>query len=127
MPKKIQIFKSSSVYVPDISSIKLVVAAVNPEEMTDKIFVKQRIRDFAKDTFDDTFVAVCTPVQLEDLDADSPGEGTSYYRTNQVELVGRTPEMVETVFESLLYEVKKLVLDLNDMDKMTADEIYNIT
>jgi hypothetical protein len=127
MRKKIQLSTTSSEFVPDLMSFKCIVTAINPEEMTDKIFVKQRIRNFAKDTFEDFFVAVCTPVQLEDFDADAPAEGTSYYRTNKIEIVVRTAEMVTTVVESLLYEVAKLVMDLNDMDDMVPEKIYQIT
>lgn len=127
MAKSIQISKSSSVYVPEISSLKLVVEAINPENMPSKIFVNQRIRNFAQDRIDDTFVAVCTPVQLEDFAEDCPEPGTSYYRTDRIELVGRTPEMIQAVFDSLVYEVKKLVVDLTDMDNMAPAVVYNVS
>jgi len=127
MPKSIQLYKQSTIPVPGISSMKLVVEARNNQEMTDKIFVYQRIKNFALGDFEDTFVAVCTPTQLEDFGENSPSEGSSYYRSNRVELVGRTPEMLQTVFESLLFEVKKLVVDLTDMDSLTQAEIYNIS
>ena len=127
MRKSIQISKRSTIYIPDISSFKLVVETLNAENMSDKIFVNQRIRNFAKEQFDDTFVAVCTPVQLEDFAEDSPEEDTSFYRTNSIELIGRTPEYLQTVFESLVYEVKKLVLDLEQLDSLSEAEIYTIT
>ena len=76
---------------------------------------------------DDTFVAVCTPVQLEDFPEDSPEEGSSFYRTNRIELVGRTPEYLQTVFDSLVYEVKKLALDLDQLDLLTDAETYTIS
>jgi len=126
MAKSIQISKRSTVYVPDISSIKLVVEAINAENMPSKIFVNQRIRNFAYDKIDDTFVAVCTPTQLEDFEEDCPAPGTSYYRTDRIELVGRTPEMVQSVFDSLIYEVKKLVVDLTDLDNLMPEMVYNI-
>ena len=127
MSKSIQISKRSTVALPGISSYKLEVEAVNAQDMSDKIFVKQRIRNFAKGELDDTFVAVCTPVQLEDFGEDSPNEGSSYYRTNRIELIGRTPEMVQEVFDSLVYEVKKLVVDLTDLEVLSDSEIYNIS
>ena len=126
MAKSIQISKSSTVYIPGISSIKLVVEAINAENMPSKIFVNQRIRNFAQDRIDDTFVAVCTPTQLEDFEEDCPAPGTSYYRTDRIELVGRTPEMVQSVFDSLIYEVKKLVVDLTDLDNLMPAMVYNI-
>jgi len=127
MSKSIQIVKHSTIELPDISSYKLVVRAENAQNMPDKIFVKQRIRNFAKNTIDETFVAVCTPTQLEDFEEDAPGEGSSYFRTNQIELVGRTPEWLVTVFDSLLYETKKLVVDLTDLDSLSEATVYNIT
>jgi hypothetical protein len=127
MAKSIQISRQSTVEVPDISSYRLVVEAVNAVDMPNKIFVMQRIRNFAKGTFDQVFAAVCTPTQLEDFEEDTPGEGTSYYRTNKIELIGRTPEFLETVFNSLLYETKKLVVDLTDMDNLSDTAVYNVS
>lgn len=127
MSKSIQISKQSIVEVPDISSYRLVVNTLNAQGMTGKIFVKQRIRNFAKDSIDDTFVAVCTPTQLEDFEEDSPGHGTSYYRTDRIDLVARTPEVLQSIFDSLLYETKKLVVDLTDLDNLAPAEVYNIS
>ena len=127
MPKTIQLIKRSSVEVPEISAIKLVVEAVNAQDMSPKIFIKQRIRNFAKGSFDDFFVAVATPTQMEDFPEDAPSDDSSYYRTDSIELVGRTYEMVQEVFNSLLYEVKKLVVDLNDMENLATAERYLIT
>jgi hypothetical protein len=127
MAKSIQLSKRSTVYVPDISSLKLVVETINPVGLSGKIFVNQRIRNFAKNTFDDVFAAVCTPTQLEDFPEDSPVAGSGYYRTNRIELVCRTPEQLQSVFDSLLYETKKLVVDLTDMDNLSAAQVYNIS
>jgi len=127
MSKSIQLIRRSTVEVPYISSYKLVVETLNPVGMSGKIFINQRIRNFAKDTFDDTFVAVCTPTQIEDLQEDSPGEGTSYYRTNRIELIARTAESLQTVFDSLVYETKKLVVDLNDLENLSDSVIYNVS
>ena len=127
MAISIQISKQSTIPVPDILSYKLVVEAINPQNMPGKVFVNQRIRNFAKEQFDDTFVAVCTPAQLEDLQEDSPEAGSSYYRTNRIELIARTPELLQTVFDSLIYEVNKLVIDLSDIEKLLPEEVYLIS
>ena len=126
MSKSIQIVKQSTIELPGISSYKLVVSTTNAQNMPNKIFVKQRARNFAKDLIDDTFVAVCTPTQLEDFEEDAPGEGSSYFRTNTIELVGRTPEYLTEVFDSLLYETQKLVIDLTDLDSLSTAQVYNI-
>lgn len=127
MSISVQISKRSTVEIPDISSYKLVVEAINAQNMPSKIFVNQRIRNFAKSISEDFFVAVCTPTQLEDFMEDSPSEGTSYYRTNRIELIGRTPEMVQSVFDSLLYEVKKLVIDLSALEILQEAEVFNVS
>lgn len=126
MAKNIQILKRSTVEIPDISSYKLVLEAVNAQNMPSKIFVNQRIRNFSKGTTDDSFAAVCTPVQLEDFAEDSPDPGSSYYRTSMVEIVVRTPEMLQTAFDSIIYEVKKLVADLEALEDLSSEEVYNI-
>lgn len=126
MAKNIQILKRSTIEVPDISSYKLVLEAVNAENMPNKIFVNQRIRNFAKGTTDDTFAAVCTPTQLEDFLEDTPAQGSSYYRTNIIEIVVRTPEMLLSAFDSIMYEVKKLILDLECLDDLAPPLMYNI-
>jgi hypothetical protein len=124
--KSIQLSKRSTIKVPDITSYKLVVEAINPQNMSGKIFINQRIHNYAKGNTEDFFVAVCTPSQLEDLAEDSPEEGTSYFRTDKIELVARTPEILQEVFDSLLYETKKLVVDLTDLDNLTEAEIYTV-
>lgn len=127
MAKSIKIVKKSTVELPDISSYKLVVQAIEPVEMDGKVFIKQRIRNFAKETTDDIFVGVCTPTQLEDFEEDAPGHGTSFFRTDSIELVARTPEVIQEVFSSLVYEVKKLVVDLTDLESLQDEEIYSIS
>ena len=124
MAKSIHISKRSTSALPDISSYKLEVLATNAENMPDKIFVKQRVRNFARGGSEDFFVAVCTPAQLEDFAEDSPDGTTSFFRTNTIDLVARTAEELQAVFDSLLYETKKLVVDLTDLEKLDVEEIY---
>ena len=112
--------------MPDQSSFKLIVEAVNAENMPSKIFVNQRIHNFSKNSTEDVFRAVCTPTQLEDFDADSPAEGTSYFRVDKIELVARTPEAIKDVFDSILFEVKKLVVDLTALDDLSNAQTYLI-
>lgn len=127
MAKNIQLSKQSTVYLPGLSSYKLVVQAINAQDMPNKIFVKQRIQNFVTGVADDSFVAVCTPTQLEDFQEDSPAQGSSFFRTSSIELVMRTPEELEAVFESLLYEVQKLVIDLDDLDKLGQAVVYTVS
>ena len=127
MSKSIQLTRNSTIWVPGISSYKMLVISSGNEDTPGKIFVNQRIKNFSKDSFDDVFVAVATPVQLEDFAEDAPDAGTSYYRTNRIELIARTVEELNSVFQSMLFEIDKLVLDLSDLDKLSAAGIYVIS
>lgn len=126
MAKSIRLIKQSTVFLPEQSSYKLELQAVDAQNMTNKIFVNQRTRSFSKDTLEDVFCAIATPTQLEDFAEDSPNEGTSFFRTNRIELVARTPEMLQDVFESILYEVKKLVVDLDALDNLEDAQVFLI-
>jgi hypothetical protein len=127
MAKGIQISKQTTVWDPYLLSYKLKVSVVGAQGMPEKIFVKQRIKNFSKQKFDDTFVAVATPAQLEDFHEDAPEEGSSYFRTDQIEIISRTPEAIAKIFESLLYEIKKLTKDLSDIELLSNAVVYSIS
>ena len=46
---------------------------------------------------------------------------------SRVELVANTPELLDRIFDSMLYEVQKLVIDLNAIDNLEPAEVYMIT
>ena len=127
MAKSIKLSKQSAVRIPHTGAHKIVVSAVDAVDMPSEIFVKQRFRNFARDVFEDNFVAVCSPTQLEDLPLNAPEGKTSYFRVSEVELIANTPELLERIFDSMLYEVQKLVLDLTAIDSLEVAEVYSIT
>lgn len=127
MAKSIKLSRQSAVRIPHNGAHKIVVEAVDAVNMPSEIFVKQRLRNFAKDTFEDNFAAICSPAQLEDLPVNSPEGKISYFRVNRVELVANTPELLERIFDSMLYEVQKLVIDLNAIDNLEPAEVYMVT
>jgi hypothetical protein len=126
MAKSIQISRRYVDTNRELSSYRLYVEAINAQEMTNKVFIKQRIVNFSKGTTDDIFVGVCTPTQLEDLGEDSPLAGTSFFRSNSIDLVATTSEELKNTLDSVIFEVKKLVDDLSALDVLTDDEVYNI-
>lgn len=126
MSKNIQISRQGTVWLPHMQSYKLVVEAINPQNMPAEIFIKQRLRNFAQDAFDDSFVAVSTPAQLEDFPINAPNANSSFYRVSKIELVGRLPEVLDKTFDSLIYEVQKLVDDLNSLENLGEARIYDI-
>lgn len=126
MAKSIQISRRYVDTNRELSSYRLYVTAINAQEMTNKVFIKQRIVNFSKGTTDDVFAGVCTPSQLEDLGEDAPLAGTSFFRSNSVDLIATTSEELKNLLDSVVYEVKKLVDDLAALDVLADDEIYNI-
>ena len=126
MPKKIQISRQGTVWLPHMQSYKMIVEAINAEEMPAEVFIKQRLRNFVQDNFTDNFVAVATPTQLEDFPLNSPDAESSFYRVSKIELVGRLPENLDAIFDTLLFEVQKLVQDLNALDILENAKIYEI-
>jgi len=123
----IQLLRKSTKWIPDLSSYKLVLEVISTQSISKSVFVKQRIHDFAKGKFIDVFAAVCTPTQLQDFNEKSPASGTSYFRDSLVELVARTPEVLEAIFNSIVYELNKLALDVSVMEDLSVDGIYTIT
>lgn len=126
MPRKIQISREGTVWLPHMQSYKMIVKAINAQEMPAEIFIKQRLRNFVQDKFEDNFVAVATPTQLEDFPVNSPNADSSFYRVSEIELVGRLPEALDAVFDTLLFEVQKLVQDLNSLDILDEAKFYEI-
>ena len=126
MAKSIQISRRYVDTSKELSSYRLYMEAINAQEMTNKVFIKQRVVNFSKGTTDDIFVGVCTPAQLEDLGEDSPLAGTSFFRSNTVDLIATTSEELKNILDSAIFEVKKLVDDLSALDVLTDDEIYSI-
>jgi len=120
--------KTTSVWSPDISSYKMTVEVTGAVDAPSEIFVIKRTRDFVKDQFDDVFAAIATPTQLEDFPINAPTENSSYYRTNKATLIVRTAEGMQAVFDSMLYEIKKLATDLESINNgLSSTKTYEIS
>lgn len=124
---KVTLLRRSTNFDANLTSYKMILEILSSENITKSIFVKQRIRNYFKNQFEDVFAAIATPVQLEDLDEGSPKEGDSYFRCSSVELVARTPEFLENVFSSIQSEIQKLVIDFEAVNELQADGVYTIT
>lgn len=97
------------------------------EDMPKEVFVKQRVRNFTTNQFEDTFAAVCTPAQLEDFDVGSPAAGSSYFRASLIDIVSRNLGYLEQVFNSIVGELKKLVQDEESLNILIPDGVYTIS
>lgn len=96
------------------------------EGITKAIFVKQRLRNFVDNTFDDVFAAVCTPAQLEDLQEGSPADGSSYFRASKVDIITRNADYLQEVFNSIAAEVTALTNSVSALQLLGADEAYQV-
>jgi len=120
--------KTTSAWSPDISSYKMMVEVTSAVDAPSEIFVIKRTRDFVKDQFDDVFAAIATPTQLEDFPVLAPNENSSYYRTNKATLIVRTAEGMQAVFDSMVYEIKKLATDLEAINNgLSYTSTYEIS
>jgi hypothetical protein len=111
----------------DNGSYRMSLEITAAKDIPKYAFVKQRIRNFIEDKFDDNFVAICTPAQLEDFDTNSPAEGSSYFRSDKIDIVSRNLAYLEQVFHSIIGELQKLVDDYESLNVLIEDGIYTIT
>lgn len=123
---KINLVKKSSSLDPNSGSYSIVLEVLSTEVINKNVFIKQRLRNYIANNFDDVFVAIATPAQLEDFDTDSPKTGDSFFRTDRIQLTSRNPAYLEEVFEAILRELQKLVDDFEALSRLTTDGIYTI-
>lgn len=124
---KINLLRKSTSFDPKEASYRISLEVYSTENISKNVFIKQRLKNFVKNNFDDVFVAIATPAQLEDFDVDSPAADTSFYRTSKIDLISRNAAYLEEVFESVLSELQKLVDDHEALNALSADGLYIIT
>lgn len=114
----------SSSLDPDKQSYRLVLEITSSEDIPKEVFVKQRFINYKRDPiFDDVFVAVATPVQIEDYDKFAPRENTSFFRDSKIDLISRNIDYLEQVKTSILWELDKLVEEWNALNVLSAETI----
>lgn len=104
---------------------KLKLEVTGAEDITKEVFVKQRRKNSLGVT-EDVFAAVCSPAQLEDLQADSPGIDTSYFRVNSFEVVSENPQYLKWVLDTVINELKMLVDGADVLDSSLPINVYTI-
>ena len=124
---RINLIRKSNTYDNQAGSYKMLLEIISTENVAKDLFVKQRLRNFVKNNFEDVFCAVATPAQVEEFDVNSPRAGDSFFRTNTIELVSRNADYLEQVFESILKELQKLVEDVESLEALKTDGVYSIT
>ncbi len=124
---QINLVRKSTLLEANNESYRMTLEITSSEEITGKLFICQRIRNYIKQTFEDVIVAIATPVQLEDFEENSPGEGSSYFRTNKIDVISRNADYLEEVFEDITQQIKKLIGDVEALAVLTTESTYNIS
>lgn len=94
-------------------------------DITQYIFVKERILR-PDNTFDDVFVCIASPAQLEDLPQLNPGTG-SYFRDNAVSLISSDPNYLTYVKDGILADVQLLLSQATELDNLSSAGTYTVT
>lgn len=125
----LKITRRSTVRDDSNQSYRLTLEASEPNGITKYVFVKQRIRNFQLNTFEDVFAAVATPAQLEDF-ADETNLGgqqdTTYFRSDKIDIVSRNVAYLDEVFNSIMFEVDKLLKDVAALTLLGPEVHYDL-
>lgn len=108
---------------------RLIVNAINPIRMTDKVFLYERQpHRTEQDEERDIFVSVCSPGDLSAYPIDQPGsgEGPPLYRLSYVDLVFRSTQGVEDTWEALWNDVQELVIALENIRILSRSEVRHV-
>ena len=63
----------------------------------------------------DTFVAVCTPVDIEEYLVGAPREGDNFFRVADIDLLARNAEQLEDIWRLICIDRDELIRTLQDM------------
>lgn len=123
----IKLLRKGTEYDPDLQGYRLTLDVTLADGITSKIFVNQRLRSFTTQNFNDVFVAVATPAQIADFGEDAPLEGSSYFRTNKIDVISRNANYLDDVFDDIIWNVQKLIEDTEAIATLQVQGTYNIT
>lgn len=105
------------------SNFTLTANVIRNEYVDPHIFVYQRALDDV-----DTFVAVATPVRLDEFPVDAPQDGKPFFRTDTVELEFESLLLLNQALANFRADINSLVDDqqtlLNEYLNTTFTEVY---
>ncbi len=122
----INIRRKSSSFISNDGGYSIVLEVLSTEAINRNVFIKERLRNFVQNNFQDVFVGIATTAYMEELDIGSPATGESFYRSDAIQLTARDPAYLEEVFESILRELQKLCDDTEALAVLKTDGIYTI-
>jgi len=125
---RLNLNKKTVTYRANLSAYSMVLEITSSQDIEKEVFVKQKLVNFTNDTPDEFFVAVCSPVQMSDLPINIPTAYSSYFRVSKVELIAGTQEELQAIFNSITFELQKLIVDLEAQQSLLQiEENYEIT
>ena len=95
-----------------------VTATAGGDGMTTKVFVWQRNAVLDTTDFDDTFIGVASPIDLEEIPADAPDIDNEmpYYRTAEVELWFRNYDDFQFYSTRIQTKLSMLLAAINGLE-----------
>lgn len=94
--------------------------------ITPYLFVKQRV-GLADGTYDDTFVTVASPSQIEEIQQQSPAAGEFFFRDNTISLISSDPTLIQTTANNILSDIQLTIQQSEDLDVLSAAETITVT
>lgn len=123
----INLTKKSPTYDIKLNAYSMTVEVSSSEGIEKEVFVKQKLVNFLNDQVEEVFVAICSPTQMEDLPKLAPTNNSSYFRASKISLVANTAEHLQAIFDTLLYELHKLTVDIEVLADQAEETHYTIT
>jgi len=123
----ITVQRHSNIYESNLGTYRLTLEVTASQDIKPQIFVNQRLQDVLKQTFDDVFVAVATPAQLEDFGVNAPNEGSSYFLTSKIDVVARNGDYLLSVVNDIMSYIQQLIASFNALTTLNNDGTYVIT
>ena len=96
------------------------------QDITKFLFVKERIVRPTGE-IDDSFAAVASPAEVEELPESAPESPSKYFRDNTVSLVSSDISELHSVVSSILAELGRTVKQWSDLQTFTSSITYSIT
>ena len=125
--KKITLVRRSIKPTADkLTSYSMELEVITAQDIDKHVFVNQRFHN-VDGTFDDRFAAVASPTQLQDLDVNSPGPDTSYFRVSKIVLTHASLDYLNYIFDTIVTDISMLIKDDTAMEVLEEDVTVEVT
>ena len=102
------------------------ITITGSDTITQYLFVKERIVR-PDGTVDDTFAAVASPEQIEDIPQQAPEPPSTFFRDNQVSFISGDPNRLNDVVNEVLSDLQLTVQQATDLQTFTTSTNYTIS